>query len=563
MTELGEFFRRRFRRLSHAGAAVSTPSVRGASVARRLTAVGLLPAVLLLAGLLPASLGGASRVRAQEPADSTSAAATSAASETAPPAASADPAGPSTPDAGGQASSPETPDLAAVAKRVESAEQQAGRAALAGHNAWMLVSCALVLFMTAPGLAMFYSGLVRKRNVLGVMMQCIFLMGLMSVLWALYGYSLSFGGDPTRATETGYNRWIGNGEFLFMKNVQREWDEAAGAATTPVEGALGLPRLTHMLFQGMFFIITPALICGAFAERMKFSTLVVFSTLWGTLVYCPLCHWVWDGGLLAFGPGLAGGALDFAGGTVVHISSGVSALVCVLVMGQRLGYGNEPMLPHNLTYTTLGTAMLWVGWFGFNAGSQLGSDEVTSAAFAATHFSAAAGTLAWAGLEWLLRGKPSVLGACSGAVAGLVCVTPASGYVNPLPAMAIGAAAGCASYAACMYLKARLRYDDSLDAFGVHGVSGTLGALLTGVFATRAVADPAVSQGAPLGAVDGNWQLLVGQFVAVAVTWGFSIVATYLLLKLLDVTMGLRVTRDEEMQGLDLSQHGEEGYIFW
>lgn len=442
-------------------------------------------------------------------------------------------------------------------------DEKAGRAALAGHNAWMLTSCALVLFMTAPGLALFYGGLVRKKNVLGVMMQCIFLMGLMSVLWALFGYSLSFGGDPANAEATGYNKFVGNGQFLLMRDVQRAWDETTKQAVTPVEGSLGLPRLTHMLFQGMFFIITPALICGAFAERMKFSTLVVFMTLWGTIVYCPLCHWVWDGGILAFGPGIAGGALDFAGGTVVHISSGVSALLCVLMMGQRLGYGNEAMLPHNLTYTTIGAAMLWVGWFGFNAGSQLGSDEVTSAAFAATHFSAAAGTLAWAGLEWYLRGKPSVLGACSGAVAGLVCVTPASGYVNPLPAMLIGVAAGCASYAACMYLKAKLKYDDSLDAFGVHGVSGTLGAILTGVFATRAVADPAVSQGQPLGLIDGSVNLLIGQVVAVAITWVYSLVVTYVLLKALDLTMGLRVAREEEMQGLDLSQHGEEGYIFW
>lgn len=461
------------------------------------------------------------------------------------------------------APAPSAPETAPPALTLESVHEKANRAALAGHNAWMLVSCALVLFMTAPGLAMFYGGLVRKKNVLGVMMQCVFLMGLMSVIWGLYGYSLSFGGDPNNAEATGYNRWIGNGQYLLMRNVQREWNSQTGQAVTPMETDV-LPRLTHMLFQGMFFMITPALICGAFAERMRFKTLVVFMILWGTLVYCPLCHWVWDGGPLAFGPnGLAGGALDFAGGTVVHISSGVSALVCVFLMGQRLGYGNEPMLPHNLTYTTIGAAMLWFGWFGFNAGSQLMSDEVTSAAFAATHFSAAAGTLVWAGLEWWLRGKPSVLGACSGAVAGLVCVTPASGYVNPLPAMLIGAAAGAASYAACMSLKAKLKYDDSLDAFGVHGVSGTLGAVLTGVFASRAVAHPDVSKGLPLGVIDGSWQLLAGQVVAVGVTWVYSILVTYLLLKVLDLTLGLRVTRDEEMQGLDLSQHGEEGYIYW
>lgn len=432
-----------------------------------------------------------------------------------------------------------------------------GAAALAGHNSWMLTSSALVLFMTAPGLAMFYGGLVRKKNVLSVMMQCVFLMAIMTVVWALWGYSLSFGGGAD-------NPWIGNGEFLFMQNVARQWDAATNAPVTPMEGAI--PRLTHMLFQGMFFIITPALICGAFAERMKFSTMVVFSVLWGTLVYSPLCHWVWDGGLLAFvktgseGPGLAGGALDFAGGTVVHISSGTSALVCALLLGKRVGFPKEPMPPHNLTYTVLGAAMLWVGWFGFNAGSELASDEMASSAFAATHFSAAAGALAWAGMEWLIRGKPTVLGACSGAVAGLVCITPASGYVNPMPSLAIGAAAGVLCFYACTLLKSKLGYDDSLDAFGVHGVGGTLGAVLTGVFATRACTN--IDNGLPLGLIEGASRLFIGQIVAVAVTWIIAIVATFILLKVLDAVMGLRVSPEEETQGLDLSQHGEEGYIY-
>lgn len=433
-------------------------------------------------------------------------------------------------------------------------------AALAGHNAWMLTSSALVLFMTAPGLAMFYSGLVRKKNVLGVMMQCLFLMGLMTALWGLYGYSLAFGGS---AGETGYSAWIGNGDYLAMRGVQRQFDAAQKTVVTPQEGAI--PRLTHMLFQGMFFIITPALICGAFAERMKFSALVLFMILWGTLVYCPLAHWVWDGGLLAYGSphALAGGALDFAGGTVVHISSGVSALVCALVVGKRLGYGSEPMPPHNLTYTVLGAAMLWVGWFGFNAGSELASDGLAASAFCATHFAAAAGTLAWAGMEWVTRGKPSVLGAASGAVAGLVCITPASGYVQPMPALVMGVAAGIVCFFACTKLKAAFGYDDSLDAFGVHGVGGTLGAVLTGVFATREVADPTlVSQGNPVGLVDGNPKLLVGQVVAALVTWVLATAGSFVILKVLDLTMGLRVRRDEEIQGLDLSQHGEEGYIF-
>ncbi|MBI3464158.1 MAG: ammonium transporter [Planctomycetes bacterium] len=429
-----------------------------------------------------------------------------------------------------------------------------------GDHAWMLVSSALVLMMTGPGLAMFYSGLVRKKNVLGVMMQCVFLMGLLTLIWALWGYSLAFGGDPANAEETGYNPWIGNTQYLFMQNVQPTWNETAKQPEYPLSGTI--PTLTHMLFQGMFFIITPALICGAFAERMKFSTLVVFMTLWGTLVYCPLCHWVWDGGLLAYGSAYAkAGALDFAGGTVVHISSGLSALMCALVMGRRLGFGSEPMPPHNLTYTTIGAALLWVGWFGFNAGSALTAGGLAAAAFAATHFSAAAGGLGWAGMEWFTRGKPSVLGMCSGVVAGLVCITPASGFVQTMPAILMGLSAGIVCFFACTALKAKFRYDDSLDAFGVHGVGGTLGAILTGVFATRAVADPVVSGGNLLGAIEGG-PLLGPQIAAAAITWVYAVVVTFVLLKILDATMGLRVSQQEEIQGLDLSQHGEEGYIF-
>jgi Amt family ammonium transporter len=455
-----------------------------------------------------------------------------------------------------------------VEERLASVETAASVGALAGHNAWMLTSSALVLFMTAPGLAMFYSGLVRKKNVLGVMMQCLFLMGLLTVIWGVYGYSLAFGGTPG---ESGYNPYIGNADFVGMRNVQRQLVVTKDSATgdekkemvTPMEGSI--PRLTHMLFQGMFFIITPALICGAFAERMRFSTMVVFMILWGTIVYCPLCHWVWDGGILAYGSkaGLLGGALDFAGGTVVHISSGVSALVCALLLGKRLGYGTEPMPPHNLTYTVLGAAMLWVGWFGFNAGSELASDGLSASAFCATHFAAAAGTLAWAGMEWMTRGKPSVLGAASGAVAGLVCITPASGFVQPMPAILMGLAAGIVCFLACTKLKSAFGYDDSLDAFGVHGIGGTLGAILTGVFATMHVADPGlISGGNPLGLIDGRPALLLGQLAAVVATWVLAAVGTFVLLKILDATMGLRVSKEEEIQGLDLSQHGEEGYIF-
>ncbi|MDG2207951.1 MAG: ammonium transporter [Pirellulales bacterium] len=458
----------------------------------------------------------------------------------------------------------------------------------------MLTCCALVLFMTAPGLALFYGGLVRKKNVLGVMMQCFFLMGLMTVLWALYGYSLAFSGaDPwssppesfvdkdgngqwsegeplTDDNKNGkwdagvpnpaFNPYIGNLDNLFMQGVARTWDEEAHEPHTPMSDAI--PSLTFMLFQGMFFIITPALICGAYAERMKFSTMVVFTILWGTLVYCPLAHWVWGGGILAFGGpySVAGGALDFAGGTVVHISSGVSALVCALVLGRRLGWGHEDMRPHNLTYTVMGAAMLWVGWFGFNAGSELASDNLTSSAFATTHFAAAAGAIGWAFMEWLARGKPSVLGTASGAIAGLVCITPGAGFVNVMPALIMGAVAGIVCYFACGALKAAFKYDDSLDAFGIHGVGGTLGAILTGVFATRAAWD-ITENGTLLGLLEGG-SVFWGQVVAAAITIGYCAVATFILLKILDVVMGLRVSQEGEVRGLDMNEHGEEGYIF-
>ena len=432
-------------------------------------------------------------------------------------------------------------------------DSQIANSPVAAHNAWMLVCCALVLFMTAPGLAMFYGGLVRRKNVLSVMMQCIFLMGLMTMVWALYGYSLAFGGD---------GGWVGNGDHVFMKGVQREWSEIVKEPITPMEGEM--TKLTHMLFQGMFFIITPALICGAFAERMKFSSMVVFSVLWGTLIYCPLCHWVWDGGPLSYFAGekaFAGGALDFAGGTVVHISSGVSALVAAILVGPRMGFLKEPIQPHNLTYTALGAAMLWVGWFGFNAGSELLSDGLTSSAFAVTHFSAAAGAVAWALTEWGALGKPTVLGASSGAVAGLVCITPAAGFVQPMPAIVMGLAAGVVCYIACSKLKMMLKYDDALDAFGVHGVGGILGALLTGVFATRACWD--VAGGKKIGLIEsgGDMTLLIGQAVAVIVTLAFAGIGSFVLLKLIDLVMGLRVAPEHEQRGLDVTDHGEEGYM--
>lgn len=423
----------------------------------------------------------------------------------------------------------------------------------AADNVWVLTSAALVLFMTAPALAVFYGGLVRKKNILSVMMQCVCLMCLMTVLWALVGYTLVFGGDGP---------WIGDGRYLFMHGVDAVW--TSHGSDVPLYPGLTIPVMTHMLFQGMFFIITPALICGAFAERMKFIAMMAFTALWGLVVYCPLAHWLWGGGILAYGSPhaiqfAAGGALDFAGGTVVHISSGVSALICALLLGKRLGYGSEPMPPHNMTYTALGAAMLWVGWFGFNAGSALSANRLATCAFAATHFAAAAGGLTWAALEWKYRGKPSLLGACSGLVAGLATITQAAGYVTLMPALLIGAIGATVCYLACTRLKAYFRYDDSLDVFGVHGIAGTLGALLTGVFATRATG--ACSDGKLLGLLEGG-PLLRAQCVAAITAWALAIVGTFVILKVVDVAIGLRVGRQAEIEGLDVSQHDEEGYIF-
>lgn len=429
------------------------------------------------------------------------------------------------------------------ADRFRILEDRIATSARAGHVAWMMTASALVLFMTAPGLALFYGGLVRQKNILSVMMQCLFLMGLMTVLWAVCGYSFAFGGDGA---------FFGNLDHLFLQGLAMKAGVLPGGA---------IPELLFAAFQGMFFIITPALICGAFAERMKFSAMVAFSILWGLLVYCPLCHWVWDGGILAFGGdhSWAGGAIDFAGGTVVHMSSGISALLIAIMIGQRIGFGTRDLRPHNLTYTAMGAAMLWVGWFGFNAGSAGESNDRAVNAFVVTHLSAAGGAVAWAFAEWVLRGKPTILGTASGAVAGLVCITPASGCVQPMPAILMGIAAGVVCYYACGALKTRFGYDDSLDAFGVHGVGGTLGALLIGLFASREVGDEA--NGLIYDLREG-FSLLLGQAVAVLVTIVFSLVVTFVLLKILDATIGLRVDHEEEIRGLDLSEHGEEGYIF-
>jgi Amt family ammonium transporter len=407
-----------------------------------------------------------------------------------------------------------------------------------GDTAWMLTSAALVLMMTGPGLALFYGGLVRRKNVLATMMQSFILMALVSVIWAIVGYSLAF--------DTG-NPFIGGFRFAFLNDVDAR----------PSEYAPTIPHTTFMIYQCMFAVITPALICGAYAERMKFSAMLFFSTLWLFLIYCPMAHMVWGkGGLFnAFLPdgSMNYPALDFAGGTVVHISSGISALVCALVLGRRLGFGKIPMPPHSMVISVIGAALLWVGWFGFNGGSAVASNGLASSAFCTTHFAAAAAALGWALAEWLVSGKPTVLGAISGAVAGLVVITPASGFTSPIYGLAMGAIAGIGCMLACTKLKTAFGYDDSLDAFGVHGVGGTLGALLTGVFAVGAI------NGKP-GLVDGNPSQLGYQAMATAFTWALAAVGSFTILKVANAIVGLRVDATDETDGLDLSQHGESGY---
>ena len=427
-------------------------------------------------------------------------------------------------------------------------EQQVADAKSAGDNAWMLTSATLVLMMTGPGLALFYGGLVRKKNVLATMMQSFAMMAIITVLWALFGYSLCFGSG---------NSFIGGLHHLFLHGVGAQPD-ADYAAT--------IPQQTFMVYQLMFAVITPALITGAFAERMKFSAMALFMILWSVLVYDPMAHMVWGkGGFLNASLGGRFPTLDFAGGTVVHITSGVSALVCALYLGRRVGYPKQPMPPHSVVLSFIGACMLWVGWFGFNAGSALAASSLATSAFVATHFAAAAAVVGWGGAEWLRNGKPSALGAISGSVAGLVAITPAAGFVGPMPALAIGLIAGIVCYLMVVKVKALFGYDDSLDAFGVHGAGGTLGALLTGVFAASAV-NPifkdAQGNTAASGLIEGNAHQLLNQLVGVLMAWGLAIVGTLIILKIVDVTIGLRVSEEHEVQGLDLSQHGEEGY-YW
>jgi Amt family ammonium transporter len=428
-------------------------------------------------------------------------------------------------------------------KRLADLEKATKSAQMAGDNAWMLVCSALVLMMTGPGLALFYSGLVRRKNVLGTMMHSFILMGTVTVLWAVAGYSLAFGeGLP----------FVGDLRYLFLNGV-------GGAPNT--DYAPTIPQQTFMVYQLMFAIITPALISGAFAERMKFSAMLLFMTLWSLIVYFPLAHMVWGkGGFFSASLGGRVPAFDFAGGTVVHISSGVSALVCALYLGKRLGFPHESMRPHSIVLSVIGACLLWVGWFGFNAGSALSAGALASSAFVATHFGAAAAALGWMFAEWIKSGKPSVLGAISGCVAGLVAITPASGFVQPFPAIVIGAVAGVVCYLMVSVVKGKFGYDDSLDAFGVHGIGGTVGALLTGVFATKEVND--VLMGKPMGLVDGNPGQVLNQALACLVSWGLAIVGTLVILKITDAVLGVRVSKDHEVDGLDLSMHGEDGYNF-
>jgi ammonium transporter, Amt family len=416
----------------------------------------------------------------------------------------------------------------------------------AGDNAWMLVSAALVLMMTGPGLALFYGGLVRRKNVLGTMMHSFILMAVVTVLWAVYGYSFAFGSG---------NWFIGGFQYLFLNGV--------GNAPNG-DYAATIPQQTFMIYQLMFAIITPALISGAFAERMKFSAMLLFTILWTTLVYFPMAHMVWGkGGLLSAALGGKIPCLDFAGGTVVHITSGVSALVCALYLGKRIGFPKEPMKPHSLVLSTIGACLLWVGWFGFNAGSALAASGLATSAFVATHFGAAAATLGWLLAEWFWMGKPSILGGISGCVAGLVAITPASGFVKPFPALLIGFLAGVFCFFMVTAVKSKFRYDDTLDAFGVHGAGGTLGALLTGVFATNAINDSFKDVSGkllPLGLVDGHGTQILNQAMGIAISWVLAIVGTLIILKIVDLVVGVRVSNEDEIEGLDLSMHGEEAY---
>lgn len=412
-----------------------------------------------------------------------------------------------------------------------------------GDVAWMLTSTVLVLLMTIPGLALFYAGMVRKKNVLAIMMQSFMLCAVMTVLWVVAGYSLAF---------TDGNAWIGDTSRLFLNGIADHWDKPLTlGAGTPDAVTMTIPESVFVMFQMAFAIITPAVVTGSCADRMKFSALLVFFTLWSLLVYAPLAHWVWapTGWLAKLG------VADFAGGTVVEINCGVSGLICALMLGKRLGYGHENMAPWNLSYAVIGASLLWVGWIGFNSGGALGANGRAAMAVLVTQIAGAGATLSWTFAEWWLRGKPSVLGAISGAVAGLVAITPAAGFVLPGPALAIGLVAGAVCFWTATTMKAALGYDDSLDAFGVHGIAGILGTLATGWFAYGPLT---ATKAAPDGLVVGGLRLLGVQGIAVVATIVYCAAVSWMLLKITDAVVGLRVTRDEEREGLDIVLHGEQ-----
>jgi Amt family ammonium transporter len=435
-----------------------------------------------------------------------------------------------------------------VSDRIAKLESAAAAAQGSADNAWVLSCSALVLLMTIPGLALFYGGLVRQKNVLSTMLKSLITVGIVTLIWAFFGYSLAFSEG---------NAFIGGLDFAFLRGVGAE-PNADYAAT--------IPQQTFMIFQLMFAIITPALITGAFAERIRFPAKIAFTTLWSIIVYLPLAHMVWGkGGFLNATLGGVFPALDFAGGTVVHISSGVSALVCALYLGKRLDYNNEPTTPHNSVLSLIGAGLLWFGWFGFNAGSALAASSLATSAFVTTHFAAASAMLAWIVIDWIKSGKPTAIGAISGAVAGLVAITPAAGFVTPMSAIFIGITAGTVCYVMVAKVKHIFGYDDTLDVFGIHGIGGAAGALLTGVLATSII-NPIFKDAAgntlAVGAIDGNYAQILNQLAAVGIAVVLSSIGTFGILKLVDLMIGLRVTETDEISGLDASQHGETAYVF-
>jgi Amt family ammonium transporter len=435
-----------------------------------------------------------------------------------------------------------------VNERIAKLETAAANAQSGADNGWVLICSALVLLMTVPGLALFYGGLVRQKNVLSTMLKSLISIGIVTLLWAFVGYSLVFSEG---------NAFIGGLNFAFLRGVGG--DANADYAAT-------IPQQTFMIFQLMFAIITPALITGAFAERIKFPAKLMFTTLWTLVVYFPLAHMVWGkGGFLNAVLGGSIPALDFAGGTVVHISSGVSALVCAVYLGKRIDYHNEPTAPHNTVLSLIGAGLLWFGWFGFNAGSALSAGALATNAFVTTHFAAATAMLTWTVLDWLRNGKPTMIGAISGAVAGLVCITPAAGFVSPISAILIGMTAGAVCYIMVCEVKKRLGYDDTLDVFGIHGIGGIFGAILTGALATSAI-NPifkdADGKALPVGLIDGNAMQVVNQLAGIGISIALAVVGTLVILKFVDLVIGLRVSETEETVGLDATQHGETAYTF-